>query len=272
MRADHCQKWKKDIMEKEKVLRVSNLNVFYKNRKHKLFSKTDKKIQALFDVSFDMEEGEVLAIAGESGCGKSTLARAIVGINKDYQGEIWQKYNRPQMVFQDPYNSLNPAKKIGWLLEEPLKVDKERKWTKEERRKRVEEIMEEIELPLSMLDRFPSQLSGGQRQRVCIGIALMREPKLLIADEPVSALDVTIQAQIMELLQNLHKKHGISIIFISHDLRVVYQISDHVMVMKNGRVVEYGETKQLYKKPQAKYTRLLLEAAGIRKDKTAENA
>ncbi|SFC81087.1 ABC transporter ATP-binding protein [Butyrivibrio sp. YAB3001] len=252
-------------MENDVVLRVTNLNVFYKNRKRKLFSKKDKKIQALFDVSLEMKEGEVLAIAGESGCGKSTLARAIVGINRDYNGEIWQKYERPQMVFQDPYNSLNPAKKIGWLLEEPLKVDTQRKWTKEERKKRVEEIMKEIELPLSMLDRYPSQLSGGQRQRVCIGMALMRNPKVLIADEPVSALDVTIQAQIMELLTNLHKKLGISIIFISHDLRVVYQISDNCLVMKNGRVVEYGNTREMYKNPKADYTKQLLQAAGIRK-------
>jgi peptide/nickel transport system ATP-binding protein len=249
-------------MEKELALRVSNLNVFYKNRKRKLFSKKNK-IQALFDVTVSMEEGEVLAIAGESGCGKSTLARTIVGINKDYTGEIWQKYERPQMVFQDPYNSLNPAKKIGWLLEEPLRVDREKKWTKEERRARIEEIMKDIELPLNMLERYPSQLSGGQRQRVCIGIALMRKPKVLIADEPVSALDVTIQAQIMELLINLHKKLGISIIFISHDLRVVYQMSNHVLIMKNGRVVEYGETHEVYKNPQADYTKELLKAAGI---------
>ncbi len=246
----------------EEVIRVSHLNVFYKNRKRKLFSKKNK-IQALFDVTVSMEEGEVLAIAGESGCGKSTLARTIVGINKDYTGEIWQKYERPQMVFQDPYNSLNPAKKIGWLLEEPLRVDREKKWTKEERRARIEEIMKDIELPLNMLERYPSQLSGGQRQRVCIGIALMRKPKVLIADEPVSALDVTIQAQIMELLINLHKKLGISIIFISHDLRVVYQMSNHVLIMKNGRVVEYGETHEVYKNPQADYTKELLKAAGI---------
>lgn len=256
-------------MEKEAVLKVSNLNVFYKNRKRKLFTpKKFKKIQALYDVSVEVLEGEVLAIAGESGCGKSTLARAIVGINKDYTGEIWQKYADPQMVFQDPYNSLNPAKKIGWLLEEPLKVDKSRKWTKQERKKRVEEIMEEIELPLNMLERYPSQLSGGQRQRVCIGIALMRNPKLLIADEPVSALDVTIQAQIMELLRNLHRKLGISIIFISHDLRVVYQISDHVMIMRHGKVVEYGETKEVYRNPKAEYTKQLLLAAGIVKKET----
>lgn len=245
------------------VLRVSNLNVFYKNRKRKLFLRKKNKIQALHDVSVNMEEGEVLAIAGESGSGKSTLARAIVGINKDYTGEIWQKYDRPQMVFQDPYSSLNPAKKIGWLLAEPLRVDKTKKWTKEEINSRVEEIMTEIELPLSMLDRYPAQLSGGQRQRVCIGIALMRSPKLLIADEPVSALDVTIQAQILELLEKLHKRYGISIIFISHDLRVVYKISDHVLIMKDGRVMEYGETRQVYRDPKAEYTKQLLAAAGI---------
>ena len=210
-----------------------------------------------------MQEGEVLAIAGESGSGKSTLARAIVGINKDYTGQIWQKYGQPQMVFQDPYSSLNPAKKVGWLLAEPLRVDKSRKWTAEEIDKRVFEIMEEVELPIGLLERYPSQLSGGQRQRVCIGIALMRSPKLLIADEPVSALDVTIQSQILELLENLHKKHGISIIFISHDLRVVYKISDHMLIMKNGRVVEQGSTKQLYRNPQAEYTKSLLKAAGI---------
>ena len=250
-------------MEDNKVLKVEKLNVFYKNRKRKLFSK-NKKIQALFDVSFDMDEGEVLAIAGESGCGKSTLARAIVGINKDYTGTLWQKYDEPQMVFQDPYNSLNPSKKIGWLLEEPLKVDKKRKWTKEARIERVKEILKQIELPEEMLDRYPSQLSGGQRQRVCIGIALMRNPKLLIADEPVSALDVTIASQIMELLSRIHRNLGISIIFISHDLRVVYQISDHVMIMKNGKVVEYGNTKDVYRNPQEEYTKQLLKAAGIK--------
>ncbi len=250
-------------MSDKDVLKVNDLSVFYKNRKRKLFSKKNKKIQALFNVSVNMEEGEVLAIAGESGSGKSTLARAIVGINKDYTGTIWQKYDRPQMVFQDPYSSLNPAKKIGWLLKEPLRVDKTREWTSEEMDKRVLQILEEIELPVSILDRYPAQLSGGQRQRVCIGIALMRSPKLLIADEPVSALDVTIQAQILELLENLHRKHGISIIFISHDLRVVYKISDHVMIMKDGRVVEYGQTRELYRNPQAEYTKNLLKAAGI---------
>lgn len=244
------------------VLSVKDLCVFYKNREGK-FIKRNKRKQVLHNVSFDLKEGEVLGIAGESGCGKSTLVKVIVGINKDYTGEIIQKYPDPQMVFQDPYGSLNPAKTIEWLLKEPLRVDKNRKWTDKEMDDRVKEIMTRVEMPLEMLKRYPSQLSGGQRQRVCIGIALMRSPKLLICDEPVSALDVTIQAQIMELLRTLHKQLGISIIFISHDLRVVYQISDNVMIMKNGIVQEYGKTKELYKYPKAEYTKQLLTAAGI---------
>lgn len=250
-------------MDQNVVLSVSDLNVYYKNRKKKLFERNSKK-QALFDVSFDVKEGEVLGIAGESGCGKSTLARAIVGINKDYTGTIYQKYDSPQMVFQDPYSSLNPSKTIGWLLEESLRVDKKRKWTREERLERVKEIMKQVELPEEFISRYPSQLSGGQRQRVCIGMALMKSPKLLIADEPVSALDVTIQAQIMELLQNLHKQLGISIIFISHDLRVVYHMCDRVMVMQKGRAIELADTKTLYTHPTQEYTIELLRAAGIR--------
>ena len=223
-------------MSEDKVLRAKNLNVFYKNRKRKLFSK-NKKIQILHDVTFDMEEGEVLAIAGESGCGKSTLARAIVGINKDYTGELVQKYDGPQMVFQDPYSSLNPSKKVGWLMEEPLKVDKKRKWTKEERMARVKEVMKEVELPIEMLDRYPSQLSGGQRQRVCIGIALMRYPKLLIADEPVSALDVTIQAQVLELLTRLCRDYGTTVVIITHNT-AIGPLGDRIIRLHNGSVRE----------------------------------
>ncbi|MCR5100623.1 MAG: ATP-binding cassette domain-containing protein [Butyrivibrio sp.] len=247
----------------DQVLSVKKLNVFYKNRDGKFIKKQTRK-QVLFDISFDLKEGEVLGIAGESGCGKSTLVKTIVGINKDYDGEIIQKYPDPQMVFQDPYGSLNPAKTVGWLLKEPLRVDKNRKWTEEEMNERAKTILDSVELPENMMERYPSQLSGGQRQRVCIAVALMRNPKILICDEPVSALDVTIQAQIMNLLRNLHDKLNISIIFISHDLRVVYQISDNVMIMKNGRIQEYGETKELYRHPKAEYTKQLLKAAGIR--------
>ena len=250
-------------MEQEKVIQVKDLKVYYKNQKKNPLSKDHRK-QVLKGVSIDIFEGEILGVAGESGCGKSTLAKAIVGMNKDIEGELIQKYDDPQMVFQDPYSSLNPTKKIGWLLEEPRKADKTRKWTKEERQQRAKEIMKAIGLQENMLDRYPSQLSGGQRQRVSIGVALMKSPKVLIADEPVSALDVTIQAQILELLQNLHREMGITILFISHDLRVIYQICDHVAVMHNGVIEEYGVPRDVYRNPQSEYTKQLLEAAGIR--------
>lgn len=250
-------------MEQEKVIQAKNLKVYYKDHKKNPLSKDHRK-QVLKGVSLDIYEGEIIGVAGESGCGKSTLAKAIVGMNKDIEGELIQKYSDPQMVFQDPYSSLNPTKKIGWLLEEPLKADKSRKWTKEERLLRAKEIMKAIGLQENMLERYPSQLSGGQRQRVSIGVALMKSPKVLIADEPVSALDVTIQAQILELLQELNKEMGITILFISHDLRVIYQICDHVAVMHEGIIEEYGVPREIYKNPKSDYTKQLLEAADIR--------
>ncbi|MBQ5375933.1 MAG: ABC transporter ATP-binding protein [Lachnospiraceae bacterium] len=250
-------------MQEENILEARNLNVFYPGQRKSIFQKPEKE-QALFDVSFDMKEGEVLGLCGESGCGKSTLARTIVGINTDYTGELNKRFESVQMVFQDPYGSLNPARSIGWILEEALRVDPKRTWTKEERKKRVLTVLEQVELPADFIGRKPSELSGGQRQRVSIGLALMQSPKLLIADEPVSALDVTIQVQVLQLLQNLHKNLGISILFISHDLRVVYQICDHVLIMKEGRIVESGIPKEMYKRPKHPYTEELLVAAGIR--------
>ncbi|MBQ3794574.1 MAG: ABC transporter ATP-binding protein [Lachnospiraceae bacterium] len=250
-------------MQEENILEARNLNVFYPGQRKSIFQKPEKE-QALFDVSFDMKEGEVLGLCGESGCGKSTLARTIVGINTDYTGDLNKRFDSVQMVFQDPYGSLNPARSIGWILEEALRVDPKRTWTKEERKKRVLTVLEQVELPADFIGRKPSELSGGQRQRVSIGLALMQSPKLLIADEPVSALDVTIQVQVLQLLQNLHKNLGISILFISHDLRVVYQICDHVLIMKEGRIVESGIPKEMYKRPKHPYTEELLVAAGIR--------
>ncbi len=250
-------------MQEENILEARNLNVFYPGQRKSIFQKPEKE-QALFDVSFDMKEGEVLGLCGESGCGKSTLARTIVGINTDYTGDLNKRFESVQMVFQDPYGSLNPARSIGWILEEALRVDPKRTWTKEERKKRVLTVLEQVELPADFIGRKPSELSGGQRQRVSIGLALMQSPKLLIADEPVSALDVTIQVQVLQLLQNLHKNLGLSILFISHDLRVVYQICDHVLIMKEGRIVESGIPKEMYKRPKHPYTEELLVAAGIR--------
>lgn len=165
------------------------------------------------------------------------------------------------MIFQDPYSSLNPSKKVGWILEEPLKLNT--KLGRTERRRKVARMLERVGLEEKIAERYPRQLSGGQRQRVCIAESLMLEPKLLIADEPVSALDVTIQAQILELLQEIQKEMGLSILFISHDMRVVYQMSQRVMVMKDGRIVESGEVDEVYFHPKHPYTKMLLEAADI---------
>ena len=236
----------------ENILEIEHLNVFY------------GKKQALTDVSLTMREGEFLGLAGESGCGKTTLSRAIIGINRNIEGSLTVRAKEVQMVFQDPYASLNPAKQIGWQLREPLRLDKKRRWSEEEQDARVKEVLQEVELDETLLTRYPSQLSGGQRQRVAIGVALMRSPQLLIADEPVSALDVTIQAQIIRLFKRLHRELKLSIIFISHDLRVIWQLCENVLIMKDGRVVERGAVRELYRDPREEYTMRLLEAAGIR--------
>ncbi|MBR0092328.1 MAG: ABC transporter ATP-binding protein [Lachnospiraceae bacterium] len=241
------------VQAKDNILTIEGLNVFY------------GKKQALFDVSLSVEKGEILGIAGESGCGKSTLAKTIVGMNKNYSGTMELQTLDPQMIFQDPYASLNPAKRIGWQLKEPLRLDRRRNWSVAEQEERIRAVLQQVELPETLLDRFPSQLSGGQRQRVAIGIALMRSPSLVIADEPVSALDVTIQAQVLKLLQHLHDSLGLSLLFISHDLRVIWQLCDRVIVMKEGKVLEEGKVTEVYRHPRHEYTKTLLSAAGITK-------
>ncbi|MBR4992642.1 MAG: ABC transporter ATP-binding protein [Lachnospiraceae bacterium] len=234
------------------ILEVRNLSVEFKKDKKPFF--------AVSDVSFDVKEGEILGLAGESGCGKSSLSRAILGIQKKgVTGSIKHFAKRPQMVFQDPAGSLNPSEKIGFILEEPIKVKGH--FDKEERKRRVKDMLKKVDLDEEILDRYPNELSGGQRQRVCIAAALMQEPRFLIADEPVSALDVTVQSQILELLKKLHKELGIAILFISHDLRVVYNLCDRVMVMKSGKIVEMGELKDVYFNPQHPYTKSLMDAA-----------
>ena len=253
------------------ILKAEHLKIGFFSERHSLFEKR-KRNEVLKDLSFTMEKGEVLGLVGESGCGKSTLAKVILGLLKPDSGTVIVSGNRPQMVFQDPYGSLNPAKKIGWIMEEPLRLRGPQgggplriqgKLPGKKRRQKVLEMLKKVGLDEKIADRYPNQLSGGQRQRVCIGEALMTNPGLLVADEAVSALDVTIQAQILELLEQLKEEMGLSILFISHDMRVVYQLCDRVMIMKDGTIVESGDVDTVYFSPQHEYTKELLEAAGI---------
>ena len=239
------------------VLEVDKLSVIYQDRG--LFGRKTS-FQALTDVSFEVQRGEILGVVGESGCGKSTLSKAILGMldTAKVTGEIRHYTPRPQMVFQDPYGSLNPSKTIGWILEEPLRVYG--KYDAAERKRRVLDMLERVGLERSYAKCRPGELSGGQRQRVSIAAALIRRPRFIIADEPVSALDVTIQAQILDLLWDLHRDLGLSYLFISHDLNVIYSICDRVMVMEKGRIIEQGLVEQVYDHPQEDYTRKLLNA------------
>ena len=241
------------------ILTVKDLHVSYKNRK-KNSGKTEER-EVLKGLSFNIDENEIVGLVGESGCGKSTLAKALLGLIKSKSGEIKLDCKHPQMVFQDPYSSLNPKKKISFILEEPLKNLTD--MTAEERRAKAEWILGEVGLGKEYLDRYPSELSGGQRQRVCIAESMILGSNFLILDEPVSALDVTIQAQVLELIMELKEKHRLSILFISHDLRVVYSLCDRVMILKDGLIVEQGDRENIYRNPQHEYTKKLLKSAGI---------
>ncbi len=213
----------------EKVLELKGVNAFYKEGR--------RKKQILEEVSFTLYEGEIVGLVGESGSGKTTLCKCILGLLKEYDGEINHFTAYPQMIFQDPFGSLNPRKTIGWILEEPLRI--KGKSSKEERRKKAEEMLKQVHLLPEIYHRYPRELSGGQRQRISIALALMTGTRFILADEPLSALDVTIQAQIIELLRELQEKKKICYLFVSHDLDVVSMLCSRVLFLKNRKVTEY---------------------------------
>lgn len=218
-------------------------------------------LKAVDEVSFSIEQGETLAIVGESGSGKSTLAKMILGLVEPSSGEIFFEGKRKttllpkkiQMVFQDPYSSLNPKLKVGTILSEPSVIHGEKP--------RVEELLDLISLPKESKDRYPHEFSGGQRQRIAIARALALNPDFLICDEPLSALDVSIQAQIINLLQKLQKELSLTILFISHDLAVVKYLSDRILVMHRGKLIEMQKTESLFQDPKKSYTKKLLSSA-----------
>ena len=235
----------------EPILEIRNLNSWY--------GKGRERRQVLRDVSLTLAAGETLGVVGESGSGKTTLAKCVLGIVTDHEGTLRVNSSRPQMVFQDPYGSLNPARTVGWFLEESLRASGLR--DPRERRERAVDMLCQVGLTEEHYGRKPSRLSGGQRQRVSIAAALIQGSKLIVLDEPVSALDVTLQAQILQLLADLRERYGLSYLFISHDLAVVYQLCDRVCVMCQGRIVEEGDADAVYDCPKHDYTKKLLAAS-----------
>ena len=236
----------------------------------------ERLVKALDGVSFTLERGKTLAVVGESGCGKSTLGRLLTMIEIPTGGELYyqgqdllkhdpqaQKLRRQkiQIVFQNPYGSLNPRKKVGQILEEPLLINSS--LSKEQRREKALAMMAKVGLKTEHYDRYPHMFSGGQRQRIAIARGLMLDPDVVIADEPVSALDVSIQAQVVNLLQQLQREMGLSLIFIAHDLAVVKHISDRVLVMYLGHAVELGTYDEVYHNPLHPYTKALMSAVPI---------
>ena len=250
----------------ENLVKIDNLFVEYKTQKSVLGEK--QTIHAVNGVCLDINKGEILALAGESGCGKSTLAKAILKLEPTKSGcilfnsckanEIKTFREFAQMIFQNPYASLNPKMKVYEILSEPLEINTNYK--KDEILKFVKEKIKLVGLDENCLDLYPHEFSGGQRQRIAIARALMLNPELILADEPVSALDVSIQAQVINLLKELKEKYNLTILLITHDMGVIEYLSDRVAVMYLGEIVEIGKTKDIFSNPMHPYTKALLNA------------
>jgi len=262
-----------ELMKKKPLLQVKKLSTYFPSRRN-FFGKPIEYIKAVDEVSFEVYPGETLGLVGESGCGKTTLGRSILRLVEPWEGKVIFKgknvlglSNEPlkklrkdmQIIFQDPYSSLNPRITIGSAIMEPMKVhhigsnDKERK-------QRVIELLEKVNMQANHFNRYPHEFSGGQRQRICIARALSVDPMFIICDESVSALDVSVQAQVLNLLIKLREEFGFTYIFISHDLSVVKFMSDRMIVMDKGKISETGPSDEIYNKPQNEYTKKLIDA------------
>ena len=274
------------VTEGRKVLlEIADLKVHFEIKDGKQwFWQPPKTLKAVDGVTLRLYEGETLGVVGESGCGKSTFARAIIGLVKATDGHVawlgkellgmkpdeWRAVRSDiQMIFQDPYASLNPRFTVGEIIEEPMVIH--HMYDEKKRKERVQELLETVGLKPDHIRRYPHEFSGGQRQRIGIARTLALEPDFIVCDEPISALDVSIQAQVINLLEDIQKKEGISYLFIAHDLGMVKHISHRIGVMYLGHMVEIGESNDVYRRPLHPYSKALLSAEPIPDPKTARS-
>ncbi len=259
-------------MTKKPILEIKNLTKVFDIKSKKIFEKASK-LKAVNDVSFTVNEGETFGIIGESGCGKSTLGKAIIQLSKASEGQIFYQGHdithldrkemvamrkEIQMVFQDPYSSLDPRKTILELIKEPMIIHNI--GDPATRNQRVNELLEEVGLDPIHSTRYPHEFSGGQRQRINVARALALNPKVIVCDEPVSALDVSVQARVLNIMKHIQKKYNLTYIFISHDLGVVKYVSDRIAIMYLGKIMEMGDAEEIYKAPKHPYTEALFSA------------